>query len=368
MWIVRIAAVTGLAAWTALAAGQVPGDARRGEQLFQTERCVACHKINGRGGGIASDLGKHMDRNFTPTALASLMWNHAPEMWPAMRREGIVKGTLSPGSAADLFAWFVSARFFEKPGDAARGKEAFQQLHCAMCHGITTSNAALAPPVVKWESLADPAVLVAQMWNHGAAMRRGYAETEARWTPLTAQQLRDMLVYLQSFPETRELVTAFAFPPSEPGAALFESKGCAACHQGKLALENRLHNQNLTDIAVDMWNHQSSMKQPAPALSQEEMRQLLGYLWVRQYFRGSGDAVRGKQVFADKKCATCHNDPSSGAPHLGKTPEGYSDITIISVLWEHGPRMLERMTERKLSWPRFTARQMGDLIAYLNSL
>src|SRR5579871_367180 len=364
----RLAALGLLAASSALAANEVLGEARRGEQVFLTEHCVECHNTNGRGGTLASDLGKHIDRDFTPAAMAALMWNHAPEMWPAMRKQGIVKGTLSPESAADLFAYFVAARFFEKPGDAARGKQAFTELHCSECHGVTTSKAAGAPPIVKWESLADPVVLAQQMWNHGARMRQAYAERKLRWSPMTAQQLRDILVYLRGLPETRELATAFSFPPTETGATLFQSKGCADCHKGKLALETLLRNQTLTDIALDMWNHQASMKQPPPNLSQEEMRQIVGYLWTRQYFRGDGSKERGQKVFAEKNCATCHNDPSSGAPKLAKGPDGYSDISMISALWEHGPRMLELMTQRKLPWPRFTAQQMTDLIAYLNSL
>jgi hypothetical protein len=40
---------------------------------------------------------------------------------------------------------------------------------------------------------------------------------------------------------------------------------------------------------------------------------------------------------------------------------------MMTVLWQHGPRMLERMRESKLEWPRFTAAQMTDLIAYLNT-
>jgi len=31
---------------------------------------------------------------------------------------------MTPDIAADLFAYFVSARFFERPGDAGRGKQA----------------------------------------------------------------------------------------------------------------------------------------------------------------------------------------------------------------------------------------------------
>src|SRR5579872_4673656 len=110
----------------ALLAGAVPaadvGDARRGQQVFQNEQCVQCHSLNGRGGTIAPDLARRIDRAYTPAVMASLMWNHAPAMWDTMKKQGMVKGELSPESAADLFAYFVSARYFEKPGDAARGK------------------------------------------------------------------------------------------------------------------------------------------------------------------------------------------------------------------------------------------------------
>jgi len=357
-----------LVAWSALAADIIPGDARRGEQLFQSQQCIQCHSVNGQGGKVAPDLAKRIDRDYTPTVMASLMWNHAPQMWTAMTREGVTRPRLSPEAAADLFAYFVSARYFEKPGDAGRGKRAFAEKHCADCHGITTSNAAGAPPVAKWESLADPVVMAQQMWNHGARMREEFGKRKLSWVSLTAQELTDMLVYLQNLPETRDLARNFRFEAASPGAALFQSKGCSGCHTGKMAPERLLHNQTLTDIAVDMWNHQPRMKQPPPALSQEEMREIISYLWARQYLRGEGNADRGKKVFAEMSCATCHNDPASGAPSLAKGKDAYSDITLVSALWEHGPKMLELMTQKKIEWPRFTAQQMSDLIAYLNSL
>ena len=221
--------------------------------------------------------------------------------------------------------------------------------------------------MAKWESLADPLVLAQQMWNHGPKMRAEFANRKLAWGQLTAQELTDILVYLQNLPETRDIPRNFQLPPPEPGEKLFQSKGCADCHTGKLALEDRLRNQTLTEIAVDMWNHQPGMKQPPPVFTPEEMRQLLGYVWVRQYFRGQGNAQRGRAVFSEKSCATCHNDPASGAPRLAKGRDAYSDITIVSILWEHGPRMLDQMTQRRLAWPRFTAREMSDLIAFLNA-
>jgi mono/diheme cytochrome c family protein len=363
---IRIMALAALAAGCAAGADLAGGDARRGEQLFETEQCARCHSVHGRGGTIAPDLARRIDRDYTPVVMATLMWNHAPDMWTAMGKYGVTRGEMTPDKAADLFAYFVAARYFEKPGDAARGKAAFTARHCTECHGITSSPLAGAPPVVKWESLADPVVLAQQMWNHGAQMRAEFAKKKLNWPQLSAQELTDMLVYLQNLPETRNLAQNFQFPPSDSGAVLFQSKGCVECHTGKMDLAVLLKNQTLTQIAADMWDHQPSMKPQPPVFSQEEMRQVLAYIWAKQYFAGGGDPERGKKVFEEKSCATCHNDASSGAPQLAHGAGGYSDITMISVLWSHGPRMLERMNEKKIAWPRFTAPQMADLIAYLN--
>ena len=78
--------VISLASWPqALHAATVAADSARGAQLFETLSCVQCHSINGKGGTAAPDLGRRIDRDFTPASLAATMWNHAPAMWAAMR-------------------------------------------------------------------------------------------------------------------------------------------------------------------------------------------------------------------------------------------------------------------------------------------
>ena len=62
-----------------------------------------------------------------PATLAATMWNHAPGMWAAMRDRQITAGELDQQAAQDLMAFFYAARFFEKPGDAGRGKRAFRK-------------------------------------------------------------------------------------------------------------------------------------------------------------------------------------------------------------------------------------------------
>ncbi len=347
----------------------VPGDSGRGEKLFETERCIQCHSIDGKGGKTAPDLGRQVDRSFTPALLASTMWNHAPVMWAAIEGAKIEKPRLTPEGAADLFAFFYSTRFFDKPGDAARGKEVFSAKHCADCHGIIGSRAEGAPPVVQWESLGQPVLLVQQMWNHSGRMREAFARRSLSWQELTTQDLTDMLLYLRNLPQTKGVASRFSYGSGQGGEAIFQSKGCIKCHTGKLALENRLHNLTLTDIAVDMWDHAPRMIQPPPSLTEDEMRQLLSFLWMRQFVYPEASEARGKQVFTQKHCADCHASGEHGAPPLPGQARKFSEVTIISALWRHGPEMFTRMRQARLAWPRFNnPQQLADLIAYLNSV
>ena len=87
-----------LVAGSGMAAHITPGDARRGEQLFQSQQCVQCHSFNSKGGTLAPDLAKRTARAYTPALMASLMWNHAPAR-SAMQKQGISRAALSPESA-----------------------------------------------------------------------------------------------------------------------------------------------------------------------------------------------------------------------------------------------------------------------------
>ncbi|HEV2444933.1 MAG TPA: cytochrome c [Candidatus Sulfopaludibacter sp.] len=364
-----LSAAFALAAASAATLPVIPGDSTRGAQLFEAERCIRCHAVNGRGGRIGLDLGRTVNRSYTPAQLASTMWNHAPVMFGAIEAAGIEKPRLTPEAAADLFAFFYSARFFDKPGQAESGKEMFDAKRCGVCHGITESKAEGAPPVAKWESLGDPIVLVQQMWNHSFRMRQAFARRGIEWQALTTEQLDDILAYLRSLPETAHLTGHFSNTSGQGGEGVFQTKGCSHCHVGQLALEDRLKNMTLTDIAVDMWNHAPRMAQQPPTLSTDEMRQLLSFLWMRQFVYPGGSIAAGKRVFGNRRCAECHAGGAHGAPQLPGQAHKYSEVTIISALWRHGPQMLNRMKEAGIPWPSFrNAQEVADLIAYLNSV
>lgn len=349
-------------------AATIAMDSMRGETVFASESCIQCHAINGKGGHIAPDLGKIIDRNFTPAALASTMWNHAPTMWATIQKQNVKRSALDDQAAADLFAYFYSARFFDKPGDAGRGKHLFHERTCDQCHGITQSPNPAAPPVAAWKSLGHPIELTQAMWNHSGAMYAEIQRKKMSWPQLTSQDLSDLLVYFRNLPGAPPHEATFITTAGSHGQELFNSKGCKACHDSStLLFRTGLDNRTLTDIAAALWNHAPRMKTPPAHFELSEMRELVSYLWASQFFTVYGNADRGKKVFTGKHCASCHDDPSSGAPDLSKRRESLNGSAMVSVLWRHGPQMLEQMRKKGIKWPRFESNEMADVIAYLNS-
>ena len=342
-------------------------DSARGQRLFETEHCIQCHRVNGKGGQIAPDLGRLIDRDYTPAALASTMWNHAPTMWKTMREQNVQKVSLDEQAAADLFAYFYSSRFFEKPGDAGRGKRLFTEKSCSRCHGMTEAKVAAARPVSQWQALGDPIALTEAMWNHAGSMREELAKQGVTPPRLSAQELSDLLVYLRNLPFTKDIPAVFETASEDKGKALFVAKKCQECHQsGDTPVIWHVQGETLTDVAASMWDHGLSMPAATIRFERGEMSDLISYMWAAQFFRNDGNADRGKKVFAAKHCAGCHDDAASGAPPLKRGSRTVSGVTMVSALWQHGPVMLDRMREKKLEWPRFTSREMSDVIAYLN--
>ena len=357
-----------LIAASALSAATIEMDSGRGQRVFEGESCSQCHALNGKGGHLAPDLGRAIDRNFTPAALASTMWNHAPTMWAAMEKQGVKRATLDEQASADLFAYFYSAHFFDKPGDAGRGKRLFHERTCDRCHGLTTSPNSAAPPVSKWQSLGDPIELTQVMWNHSGAMYAEIQNKKMSWPQLSSQDLSDLLVYFRNLPGTPSKQSIFITTAGTRGEALFNSKGCKACHDASMLLfRTSLDGRTLTDVAVALWDHAPRMRTPPAHFDTNEMRELLSYLWANQFFAVNGSAERGKKVFTVKHCASCHDDPASGAPDLSKRPQEANGSTMVSVLWRHGPQMQASMLKKGIKWPHFESNEMADVIAYLNS-
>lgn len=364
----RLAGFTAMlvAGTQAYGAGEFIADSTRGAKLFETLQCVECHTVGGKGGKIGPDLGKIIDRDFTPASLAATMWNHAPAMWAAMNARNIQPGDVNAQAARDLYAYFYSTRFFDKPGDAGRGKRAFAERGCTKCHGLTEVAKPMVKPVSQWEVIDNPVALAQVMWNHRQYMMDETGAAKVKWPELSAQDLTDILVYVRHLPNPPSKAPVFTIGTDHDGVAVFNSKGCPVCHKPGSGLAERIRGETLTAIAAEMWNHAPRMAAAGAKpveFAPGEMEEMLNYLWARQFFQDAGNPGAGKRVFENKKCAVCHRD--GGAPKI----EGQSltSADMVSALWHHGPQMLDQMKSKNIGWPRFEGSQMSDLLAFLNS-
>jgi len=166
------------------------------------------------------------------------------------------------------------------------------------------------------------------------------------------------------------------------GSRVFGAKGCVKCHSingvgGKVGpdLAKNLKPRSFFDVATAMWNHLPrmavKMKQlgiTRPELSPQEAADLVGFLYTLNYFDPPGNAQVGRRLFSEKKCIVCHQVGGTGGvvgPNLDSLKQFASPIFVASAMWNHGPAMAEKMKEKGIERPTFTAQELRDLIAFL---
>ena len=356
------------------------GDSTRGAQLLRENRCTLCHSIEGIGGSTAPDLARSQTRGYSAATMAALMWNHGPAMWSAMRKQNITVPAPSDADMRDIYAYFYALRYFDPPGDAARGKDVFTSKQCYRCHALTTDAGGIGPPVPLWPTLADPVLWLQEMWNHAGEMARQMEREGIRWPRFSAREMVDLIVYADNLPGVRLRTPTLRLGDPESGARLFDSKSCSECHTlgGKERdkvnlLETTQQERRLTGLAVEMWNHRPLMEAAArnrnlelPTFQRDEMADLLAYLFERGYFSVQGDQHRGERLFREKGCASCHGQPGTAAPDLTAMKTTFTATRFAAAVWGHGPTMLAEMRQKKVSWPSLTDREVADLMAYMN--
>lgn len=171
-----------------------------------------------------------------------------------------------------------------------------------------------------------------------------------------------------------------ALPIGSPGegAELFQKKGCVHCHAVKglggtsgpdlgSAGSSRSHPDQLV---VAMWNHAPRMwkrmqaeRLDYPRLDDQEMADVLAYLFVARHVDEAGDAARGGRLYEAKGCTRCHAPRSPSSPDaaggdraLRKSP---SPVEWARVMWNHPP-----VTDVGGEPLTFEGREMNDLLAF----
>lgn len=83
----------------------------------------------------------------------------------------------------------------------------------------------------------------------------------------------------------------------------------------------------------------------------------------------AGDPEMGREVFTAKQCIRCH--PSDGkqavGPGLAKLRRPQGEMELAGRLWNHAPAMFATLAHKGFEWPRISAREMADLMTYLQA-
>jgi mono/diheme cytochrome c family protein len=80
------------------------------------------------------------------------------------------------------------------------------------------------------------------------------------------------------------------------------------------------------------------------------------------------DPVAGSRVFGAKGCGRCHAIQGVGGkdgPDLARSARSRSFGDLAAALWNHAPRMAQRMRELDIPRPGLDARESADLVAFL---
>lgn len=353
------------------------GNSLRGAALLRERGCASCHAVLGRGGGSAADLTAHGPGVFSPAAFAAEIWNHAPDMWTEMQREGRAKPALTAQDVRDIFTFLYSVRYFEPSGDIERGRRAFASKQCHKCHALVrVEDGGIGPAVPAWPSLTDPVRFLEAMWNHGKAMREETEIDRIPWPTLTRRELADLMAYVYNLPERPPRLARLELGSADAGMKLLDDLGCVDCHTIletdpdliPLAPSPGSH-YTITDLAVAMWNHQPVMQEWAeatgkeiPVLERGQMGQLLSYLMEEGFLDRRGNEKRGARVFESRRCASCHGE---GGHELPK--RDWSAADLVAAVWSHGAGMQEKMSADGVGWPTLSEADIADLIAWINA-
>jgi mono/diheme cytochrome c family protein len=85
-------------------------------------------------------------------------------------------------------------------------------------------------------------------------------------------------------------------------------------------------------------------------------------------FGPTQDPLAGSRLFGAKGCVQCHAIKGAGGqvgPDLGRIDRPRSFFDLAASMWNHAPRMADRMRQLRIVRPTLEARESGDLVAFL---
>ena len=270
------------------------------------------------------------------------------------------------------------------PEGPAKGARLFVSKGCVRCHAFKGEGGKIGPDFGRVELGDTQLDLAAKLWNHIPSMIAGMERARIMKPGISGQEFTEITAYLYFL--------RFFDEPGNPtrGRTEFDEKSCSACHppsgrgrEGEPGLDQFPQSISPVFLSQAIWNHGPVMIARMvklgikwPEFEGTEMMDLLEY--VRANAKGTKEAAyitpgnpeEGRRLFDSKGCIRCHairGIGGKGGGDLGKKARAfYKSLTqIASSLWNKGPTVLARMAQNGSGIPKFTPREMADLLAYL---
>lgn len=205
-----------------------PGDARKGQEVFNQKTCVRCHSVRGNGGKVGPELSPVSAGGVE--AWTRTMWNHAQSMIGPITRATGDWPQFRDAEMNDLIA-YVSVGTAHAPAapnlaraSAERGWKVFQS-KCIQCHAVRGQGGHAGPELGPERDMPQTAARFASvMWNHAPAMIREGRREGIPLPVLQGSEMADLLAFLASL--------RYFEPAGSPyvGEQVFADRGCAGCH------------------------------------------------------------------------------------------------------------------------------------------
>lgn len=359
----------------------LPSNPLDGRIVFEDKGCIICHAVSGYGGSLAPDLAKQKYYG-SFLELASIIWNHIPEMNRKFRQLKMERPHFNKKEMSDLIYFIYYLRYLGEPGSVSNGKKLLSTKGCINCHQVSGKSGNAAPDFSQLQQYASPVYIAQAMWNHGPTMMETMNDLNIKFPEISGEDIADITAYIRQATMTG---TELRMSPGNPskGKLVFKMKGCINCHETKTAegktapiLSEIKLNRSVTEIAALMWNHSPAMVEfmkeesiKYPQLKENEMADLIAYLYFLGFEDPPGDPYEGELIFADKGCANCHEENGKGiGPDLSGMKSMKSRIIILQHMWNHASRMEDLLLIKNNKWPELTAKELQDLSEYLKTL
>jgi mono/diheme cytochrome c family protein len=288
--------------------------------------------------------------------------------------------TLLIAAAAAGVAPATGGLFSLLPDNPLQGSRLFAEKGCLECHSVQSTGGRVGPDLGRGRMNRPLLEIAGVMWNHSPRMEHAFRERHIARPRFDAKEMAGLLAFLYSLGSFDDPGDAVV------GARVFREKQCSRCHSvggigGRVgpALDRFAADASPLYLTSALWNsgrrmsaRMEEMKIERPVFEGRDIVDLLAFIrreggGLERVYAQPGNPRRGETLFTAKRCSACHaiNGQGGGhAPDLGRQLKG-TLMQIAGAMWNHGPRMWTRMSQKGVAVPKLSPEEAGDLTSYL---